>query len=297
MNHNQEFKSGFVALVGVPNAGKSSLVNRLVGESVSVVTAKPQTTRFRTFGILNGDDYQVVWIDTPGIVENAKGLNPILKEELKEALKDVDVVVAAVAPWELKSQETPWILTHWEGLKDKAILIITQSDKISLEDRVQFIKICEVMFGRTPLFTSSVTEHGLSDLKNDVIKLLKPGPKFFEDDIYTPQTMREIAAEVIRKYCFEFLHQEVPYGLTVIVREFLEKPIYEISADIIVSKSSHKGIVIGKGGASLKNIGSSSRHELERLLGRKVFLKLHVIVRENWIQDRSILRESGFKNA
>ncbi len=290
-----EFKSGFVTLVGVPNAGKSSLVNALVGESVSIVTAKPQTTRFKTLGISTEKDHQIIWVDTPGVVDTKKGLNPILRDELNLALKNVDAIVATIAPWELN--QMPWVHGLWEKIKDRAVLIVTQSDKISLEDRAKFLIKGQEIFGRQPLFTSSVTGHGVDDLRAEVLKHLKPGPRFYDDEIYTTQTMREMAGEVVRKFCFEFLHQEIPYGLTVIVQEFKEGPIVEIAADILVSKSSHKGMVIGQGGSVLKNIGTRARTVLEKQWNSKVFLKLHVVVRENWIHDKSILRESGFKNA
>jgi GTP-binding protein Era len=291
------FRSGYITLVGVPNAGKSSLVNALVKESVSIVTSKPQTTRKRTLGILTkANEYQIVFVDTPGIIESNDGLNPILKKELDQALENVDVVVCAIAPWEFLKDEKPWSVKLGETIKNIPLYIATQCDKIP--DKKVITDKWNLWFAEgTPpplLLTSSRTNKGLDELMEKFISRLPEGPQYYDTEIYTPQTMREVAGEVIRKYCFEQVHQELPYGMAVLVRKFEENKIIKIEADIIVSRESHKPMVIGQGASVLKQIGVRSRFELERIFNQKIFLKLHVVAKPGWIKDKSYLQELGY---
>jgi GTP-binding protein Era len=293
-----EFKSGYITLVGVPNAGKSSMVNALVKESVSIVTSKPQTTRKRTLGILTEpDSYQMIFVDTPGVIKSSEGLNPFLQKELDSALKDVDVVVCAIGPWEFKKKEVPWAVQLGKTLKAQPIYVITQADKITKDEQEEILKIWKEWFteDQNVLLTSSRTRLGLNTLKELILSHLPVGPRYYDVDIFTPQSMREIAAEMIRKQCFEQLHQELPYGLAVMIQSFEEKtPILKISADILVSRESHKPMVIGKGAATLKQIGVRARHELERTFGQKIFLKLHVVAKPGWLKDKTYLQELGY---
>ena len=291
------FKSGFVTVIGVPNAGKSSLVNALVKETVTIVTAKPQTTRKRTMGILNKEnEYQIIFVDTPGVIESDAGLNSYLKTELNNSLKDVDVVVAAVAPWEFQKEEKPWALKVCEKFDGKVIYIATQTDKKSpAPDHEARLTRWNTWTENTPLLeTSSRNREGVEELKLLVIEKLPEGPQYYDVDLFTPQTMREMTGEVIRKQCFELLHQEIPYGLAVLIRTFEEGNCYKVEGDIIVSKDSHKGMVIGKGGGVLKQIGTRARFELERMFNHKMNLKLHVVVKPAWIKDRQYLQELGY---
>jgi GTPase len=297
-----EFKSGYITLVGVPNAGKSSLVNALVKEAVSIVTSKPQTTRKRTMGILTEEDkFQMIFVDTPGVIESNDGLNPYLKNELTKALEDVDVVVCAIGPWEFKNKEIPWAVKLGQTLDPAPIYILTQTDTLKggPEQLEEIENKFKSFFEKNPpplLRTSSRTSLGLVNLKNLILERLPEGPQYYETDIFTPQTMREITAEIIRKHCFEQLHQELPYGLAVLVQSYEEGPIIKIGADILVSRESHKPMVIGKGAQVLKQIGVRSRFELEKLTGQKVFLKLHVVVKQNWLKDKNYMEELGYGN-
>jgi GTPase len=295
MATKENFKSGYVTVAGVPNAGKSSLVNAMVGEPVSIVTAKPQTTRKRTLGILTEPDkHQVVFIDTPGVINSTAGLNPYLKEELDKAMEGIDAVIAAIAPWEFKQSEKPWVLTALESVKVPVIFVSTQADRLSQPQRIEVIERWKTWTQAPLLFTSATRGLGLPDLKEKILSLLTEGPKYYDEDIYTTQNMRQISTEIVRKQCFELLHQEIPYGLAVVLRTYEAGPMDRIEADIVVNKDSHKGMVIGKGGQMLKMIGTRARLELEKNFGKKIFIKLHVIVKPDWIQDKKWLEELGY---
>ncbi|CAM5998650.1 unnamed protein product [Sphagnum balticum] len=276
----QEFLQSYVTLVGLPNVGKSSLVNALVRESVSIVTSKPQTTRKRTLGILTeSEKYQMIFVDTPGVIESNEGLNPYLKSELKSALKNVDVVVAALGPWEFKSDVKPWILKLTESLQPQPIFILTQVDGKNAEDSEQILlraKKWKEWIGDDVLLlpTSSRNRLNLDVLKDLILERLPSGPQYYDTDIYTPQSLREVSSEIIRKHCFEALHQELPYGLAVLIQTFEEGgPVVKISADILVARESHKPMVIGAKGAVLKQIGTRARYELEKITKPKSVFK------------------------
>ncbi|MBK9294386.1 MAG: GTPase Era [Oligoflexia bacterium] len=285
-------KAGFVTIIGVPNAGKSSLVNALIGENVSAVTSKPQTTRKRTLGILTKpNEYQIVFVDTPGVIENAQGeLNQFLMKELNDSLKDIQVVLAAIAPWDLKQNEKPLALKMTENLKIPVIYVATQCD-LKLIDMNKWAQ-----FSKEPLLqTSAKDKTNLEELKNIIIEKLPQNAAYYAEDIYTNQTLRELSAEIIRKNCFENLHQEIPYGLAVNIRDFKEEKIYKIHADIVLTRDSHKAMVIGQGGSMIKKIGTASRMSMEEQFGEKVFLKLNVNVKPNWVKDKMFMQELGYE--
>jgi GTP-binding protein Era len=298
MTPNDQIKSGFAAVIGVPNAGKSSLVNALVKESVSIVTSKPQTTRKRTLGILTKDnEYQIIFVDTPGVIDSEKGLNNYLKKELNSAFSDVDVVICAVAPWEFDSLIKPWAVNIGLGIKGKTVLYIaTQSDKL-LKSKEQILQRWTEWTGVNPIplsFTSSKTGDGLPTLTQDIVSHLPVGPLYYDVDTFTPQSMRDLATEIIRKHCFERLHQEIPYGLAVLMRSFEELDhLIKIEADVLVLRETHKGMVIGKSGSLLKAIGTAARLEIESFFDKKVFLKLHVVTKP-WIDNRGLMEELGY---
>ncbi len=295
---NKGFCSGYITLVGVPNAGKSSLVNALVKETASIVTSKPQTTRKRTLGILTEPGaYQMIFVDTPGVIESNEGLNPFLKTELSRALQDIDVIVCAIGPWEFKSNLKPWAINLGQTLKEP-IYVLTQTDLLKDPTTLEGLEHkFKTYFGTNPpplLLTSSRSNRGIQELKSLILEKLPEGPQYYDADVFTPQTMREVASEVIRKHCFEQLHQELPYGLAVLIQQYEEGPIIKIAADILVSRESHKPMVIGQGASVLKQIGVRSRFDLERLTRQKIFLELHVVVKQNWLNDKTYLEELGY---
>ncbi len=284
------FKSGFVTIIGTPNAGKSSLMNKLVQEEVSIVTAKPQTTRKRTLGIAaEKDKYQMIFVDTPGFIEGATGLNQFLKSELDESFKDVNVIIATIAPWEFNDDKKPWSVFVAEKLSTPVIYVATQTDK-----RLPTFEKWSKWSDKPLISTSSYDGKGVDELRDQILYLLPDGPEYYDMEIYTNQTLREMSSEVIRKHCFDNLHQEVPYGLAVNIRDFEEGAPYRIHADIVLARDNHKGMVIGQKGQMLKKIGSDSRQELEKNFGTSVFLKLHVVVKEQWTKNRQWMEELGY---
>lgn len=289
-------RSGFIGIIGVPNAGKSSLVNKIVEESVSIVTKKPQTTRKRTLGIVTvPENYQMIFVDTPGVTDSSEGLNLFLKKELDRALEDVDVVIATIAPWEFDSSQRPWVLEV--PAKVPTIYVATQSDRVKIKDEI--FEKWKKFFDKIPpplYLTSSRTGDGIKALKSLIMKELPEGPLYFPSDVFTPQSMREMTSEVIRKHCFQELHQEIPYGLAVVTQTFEEDKVYKIAADIVVSKESHKPMVIGQNGQLLKIIGTKARLELEKAFDHKIFLKLHVVSRPGWMKNHHFLKELGFEH-
>lgn len=283
-------KSGFITVIGLPNAGKSSLVNKITQENVSIVTSKPQTTRKRTLGIMSEKDkYQMVFIDTPGFVEGDKGLNKFLKQELDESFKGIQIVVATIGPWEFKTDQKPWSVEVAEKIKTQVIFVATQADV-----RAPDMEKWKTWSGQELLVTSVKTGQGIEQLKEKILELLPEGPEYYDPETYTDQTMRELSSEIIRKHCFENLHQEVPYGLAIDLRDFKEDHVYKIHADIILARESHKPMVIGQGGQMLKRIGTNARKEMEKSFGHGVFLKLHVVVKDQWIKDEQRLKELGY---
>lgn len=290
------FKSGFVSVIGLPNVGKSSLVNALVNESVSIVTPKPQTTRKNTLGVLNLENSQIVFVDTPGFVDTTKGLNPVLKAQFEKSFEGVDVVVGAVGPWECFTDKKPWVIEFLQSKKTNKIFVFTQVDRYNLPELKEKLapKILEWgLASEKVFFTSSQAKFGLFELTQELESLLKEGPEYYPKDEYTTQSVREMASEVVRKYCFELTHQEVPYGLAVLIKKYEQGPTDKIYADILVSKESHKPMLIGKGGSVIREIGIKARTDIEKIVGHKVALMTQVVVKPNWMESNSMLSELG----
>lgn len=293
-----EYRAGFVGLVGHPNAGKSSLLNRLVDEKVAAVTPKPQTTRRRVLGIVTDDEAQIVFVDAPGLVKTATGINPFLQKELQSVIEDSDVLLAIVSldtetPEMVDEildmvahQRKPWaVFINKSDLQEKAHRLGKIIEKIQLREGRYFVGTCS-------------HEEGIP--KEELLKFLResmptnPGP-LYQGEIYTPHTLRELAVEMVREKCFEFLEKELPYQLAVRIIKFDESEVVpRLSFEILVSKDTHKGIVIGKGGATLKKIGTEARHEIEKLMGSKVFLQFHVAIRPQWMKNEKMMEELGY---
>lgn len=294
-----KFKSGFISATGRPNVGKSTLINKLTGRNISIISDKPQTTRNIIKSILTGDDYQIVFMDTPGMQKPRNKLGEYLKNIADETMNDVDIVLFITDANQARPGEVDKnIINSLKLVKVPVLLII---NKIDLMDKRQLLPILK-NYSETYTFAgvfpvSAKTGDGMDELKDEIIKMLPEGPKYFPDDMVTDQPERVIAAEMIREKLLNVLEQEIPHGIGVEIDEFKERPdgkIIDISATIFCEKKSHKGIVIGKNGQLLKSIGEKSRKDIEKLLGTQVYLQLWVKVKDDWRNDEQMLKKLGF---
>lgn len=298
----QKIKSGIVALVGAPNVGKSTLLNTLLGQKISIVSPKAQTTRNKILGILNEADYQIVLLDTPGLHEAHTPLNREMVRIAVETLAEVDVVlfiidVTNTLPRKNAGPEE-YPVKYLEG-SDKPVILLL--NKIDLLDKVKLLPIIQRYEELYPFAAiiplSALNKNGVDIMLSELLKLMPVGPRLYPEDIPTDASERFIAAEIIREKIFLLTNQEIPYSTAVVVESFKDdehKGLTTIHAVIFVEKPSQKGIIIGKGGAKLQQIGSKARADIETMVGRKVLLKLFVKVRENWTKDERFLKELGF---
>lgn len=288
------FKSGFVSIVGKPNAGKSSIMNKLVGENVSIITAKAQTTRHRIMGIINGDDYQIVYSDTPGILEPRYALHEAMMSYVKVSLEDADVILLVV---ELGDKYEEQLFGRFQRLQTPVILLINKIDLAKgsqVADKVAYWKdalknLAEVI----PV--SAVSGQNVPQILEAVKNRLPVHPPFFPQDEFTDRTERFFASEIIREKIFLHYAEEIPYSSEVVIQSFKDEPeILRISAEIYVERETQKGILIGKGGSSLKKVGTHAREDMEAFFGKKVFLETRVKVAGNWRKQRQRLKQFGY---
>jgi GTPase len=289
------FKSGFVAIIGRPNVGKSSFLNKILEEKISIITPKPQTTRDRILGIYTRDDCQIIFLDTPGIHVSAKELNRCMVDKALSALFDADLALVMAEPGDtVESLST--VFEHIKDFRKKAVFVLNKSDL--LPEEMAMKKIDELSSRLNFIYKrpiSCITGAGLDLLMNEILEILPEGPPFFSDDVITDASERFLCAELIREKVFLLTQKEIPYSTAVEIEQFKEGEIARISAVIHVERSSQKGIVIGKGGSMLKRIGTEARIDMERLLGQKVFLELFVRVTEEWTKNPRELKRLGYK--
>jgi len=297
-NHPEKFRSGFIALVGAPNAGKSTLLNRMLGEKISITSKKPQTTRNRIIGVVHRPAAQLVFIDTPGVHRASSPLNVRIVDVALSAIGDVDLVLIIVDA----SQADPESELFMVGkLKEQKQPVILALNKIDLVEKPRLLKLMD-KWTRAFDFKAIVpisARHGqqVDDLLSSMEGLLPEGPPFFPEDTLTDVPERFIAAEMIREKVFRLTGQEIPYSTAVTIDSFKEAKkgaLVRIYATIHIERDSQKGIIIGKQGSKLKQIGEASRKEIERMLGTRVFLKLFVRVQKNWSRDTRALRKFGY---
>ncbi len=296
------FKSGYVTVVGKPNAGKSTLVNKIVGFKVAITTPKPQTTRFNIKGIITDENSQMIFIDTPGVHTPKDKMGEYMMKNVDTAIQSVDVIiymVDATKPTIDKANET--IMQNIVNTKNNVILCINKIDKIEKGKILKIITVYDEYFKsiggefKEVIPISVYKQDGLDILKESIIKYLPEGDLIYEEDEITDITEREIIEEIIREKALNNLEEEVPHGIKVEVQRFKKRKnrqkqaVYDIDVDIICEKMSHKGIIIGKDGAMLKKIGSSARIDIEDMLQDKVNLKLWVKVRPDWQDNENYL--------
>ncbi|MDZ4840394.1 MAG: GTPase Era [Bacteroidota bacterium] len=292
------FKSGFVNIIGLPNAGKSTLINKLIQEKVSIISPKVQTTRHRILGIINDPNFQMIFSDTPGIINDPKyPLHNAMMKFVNEAIADADVMVYIIDINDWRADNRTLI----EDIKKKyhgPLLILLNKIDLSTQERVE--KQIEIFSAYTPvdniLPISASNDFNLELIKNKALEYLPEHPGYYPDDQFTDKTERFLAAEVIRGKIFNYFRQEIPYATEVAVTEFKEEEnIIRIAAEIFVERLSQKGIIIGRGGEALKRIATDARLELEENLKKKVFLEVFVKVKEDWRSKTNNLRQFGFE--
>ena len=294
-----EFKSGFVAMLGRTNVGKSTLVNLLVGEKVAATANKVQTTRTAIRGIANRENSQIIFIDTPGIHKPKTKLNETMIETSFGVLSEIDLILFVIeATSEEIGRGDMKILEKIKEANKKAILIINKIDLVKRENLLSLIDMYQKEYSFEAVIPiSSLKEKYRDVILDEIEKNLKPGPAYYNTEEYTDQTLRQLAEEIIREKALMLLQDEVPHGIFVEVDKMKYRknqkgePLYDIEATIYCLRNSHKGIIIGKDGAMLKRIGQSARIDMENNFGTKVNLKTWVKVKENWLDDDTIVKK------
>jgi GTPase len=291
---------GYIGIIGLPNAGKSSLLNRIIDEKVSIVSSKPQTTRQSFSGIWSGDDFQVIFYDAPGFVEKKSGLFEFLAEEFERVVEKSDQLIFMVSHEQRPSEQLEQLLQKLAKQKKRVHYCFSKVDLPPTPYVMELKK--KLIEDACPVFELSLNDdHLFARAKNYLIEVAKQLPQekqsLYDPEMISLDNVRDIASEYIRETCFENLEKEIPFGLGVIIKSFKqERDITRIEANIIVEKENHKSIVIGKGGQQLGKIGQQARLKIEQLLQQKVYLGLHVSHKKNWLKNKSIMKELGYKS-
>jgi len=294
---NTPYRCGYISLIGRPNVGKSTLLNALLGEKVAIVSPKPQTTRNRIIGVKTLPAAQLVVLDTPGIHVPRHKLGERMVREASDTLHDVDVVLFLVEPALPTAGDTA-ILSSLAGARKPVVLVVNKVDTVKKPELLPVIEAYTKLHTfREVIPVSALTGDGLDLLQSVVISLLPEGPKLYPEDLLTDQIERFMATEIIREKIMQQTDDEIPYSVAVEVLTWKEKRegLVVIQANIYVERDSQKGIIIGKNGARLKEIGTAARGDIEQLLGTKVFLELWVKVKKDWRNDERALKELGFE--
>ena len=290
------FRSGFISVIGRPNVGKSTLVNSIVGEKVSAVSDKPSTTRNRILGVKTFDDSQLVFLDTPGVYREKSRLGKSMARAVSGALSDADLVAFVTDVEKPFGAADESIL---KMLRKPSVFVVNKIDKVKKSKLLSVLSAAERFSEKflEIIPVSALNDDGVGQLTELLKKHLPEGPKYFPDDVFTDQPEIFYISELIREKVFNLTRKEIPYRVAVVVSGFSEdkeRNLIRINAEIYVERKSHKGILIGKGGGMLKQIGSEARVEIERILGVKLFLELWVKVKENWTQSDLLIKEFGY---
>jgi GTP-binding protein Era len=293
-----EFRSGFVAIVGAPNVGKSTLLNQMLGQKISITSKKPQTTRNRILGVLHRPGSQIVFIDTPGIHKAKRPLNVRIVETALSALGNVDIILVMVDVANPDPDSEALLVKKLEKIKQPVVLVLNKTDLVKKPALLSIIdKWATVYTFEAIIPVSAILGAQIEDLIDAMEALLPKGPPFFPEDTLTDLTERFIAAEMIREKVFRLTGQEIPYSTAVTIDSFSQEKkrrLVKIHATIHVERTSQKGMIIGKKGSKLKMIGTEARKEIEQMVGSKVFLDLFVRVHKNWGKDTKALIKFGY---
>ncbi len=289
------FRSGFVTIIGKPNAGKSTLLNALLGEKISIITRKAQTTRHRIKGILTTPDYQIVFSDTPGIIETKYGLHKSMMRVVEESLEDADVLVVIADPT-APASELNEVAERVKEVRMPVIVAINKTDAITPEKLETYRAFCATVFPEAALLNiSALNNDQLDQLLSTILGFLKEQPAFYLEEEITDRSERFVVSELIREKIFEQFNKEVPYSCQVIIVDWKDQPdIIHIRSEVIVERESQKAILLGKGGSAVKKLGIAARKDIEALLQKKIFLGLTVKVNANWRNDPLQLKYYGY---
>lgn len=289
-------KSGFVNIVGNPNVGKSTLTNELVGEKISVITSKAQTTRHRIMGIVNTDEYQVVYSDTPGVLRPNYKLQESMLNFSESALGDADVLLYVTDVIE-KTSKNEEFLHKVQNINAPVLLLINKIDQTNQTDLITLIEEWKLLLPKAEIYPiSALNKFNIDTVKRRILELIPESPPYFEKDAMTDRPARFFVTEIIRGRILLYYQKEVPYSVEVVVEEFKEeKDIINIRALIIVERDSQKGIIIGNKGLALKKVGAMARKDIEKFFDKKVFLQMFVKVEKDWRSRDNILRNFGYK--
>jgi len=295
---SDKFYSGFISLIGRPNVGKSTLMNRLIGEKIAIVSPKPQTTRNRILTILTKDDYQVVFIDTPGIHKPKHKLGNFMVKSAETTLNEVDSVLMLVEPNVKVPEMDLYIIERLKSVKTPVVLVINKIDTVSEEVIKQVRTIYSDLYTFKDIIPiSALNDENVDKLLSNIRGSLPEGPMYFPDDMVTDQPERQIVSEIIREKALSFLQDEIPHGIAVDIMSMKKrqnKELIDVEATLFCERESHKGIVIGKNGTMLKKIGTAARQDIENLLGSPINLKIWVKVKKDWRDSDFLLKNFGY---
>lgn len=296
MTENPSYRSGFVTLIGRPNVGKSTLMNRLIGQKIAITSNKPQTTRNRIQTVLTLEEGQIVFLDTPGIHKAKNKLGDYMVNVAEHTFAQVDVILWLVEPTDYIGAGERHIIEQLKKVKTPVILVINKTDTVKKEAILKFIDVYRRELDFQEIVpVSALKGHNTDELIKCILQYLPYGPAFYDEDTITDQPMRQIVAELIREKALRQLEDEIPHGIAVTIESMKEAgKICHIEATIVCERESHKGIVIGKGGQMLKKIGSQARPDIEKLLEMKVNLKLWVKVKKDWRDSDFLLKNYGY---
>jgi len=292
------FKSGFIGIIGRPNVGKSTLLNAIIGEKIAITTYKPQTTRNRIMGIKNIENGQMIFLDTPGIHRATTPLNQLMVAAAMDTFRSSDILLMMVEASESAHRDDLMIIDSLRNIRLPVILLINKIDLVRKHTILPLIDRFQHLFTFVEIIpVSALTGDGISLLIERIWEILPEGPKYFPDEMMTDKTERFIAAEIIREKIILLVHQEIPYTTAVVVDSFREdekKNLIRIQATIHVAKNSQKGIIIGKKGSMLKEIGTRARLDMEKFFATRIYLELFVRVKKDWTHDPRMLSEFGY---
>lgn len=294
----ENFKSGFVAIIGRPNVGKSTLMNHLIGQKIAITSKKPQTTRNKIQTVYTCEDGQIIFLDTPGIHKAKNKLGEYMVNVAEQTLKDVDVILWLVEPTTYIGAGEKHIAEQLQKTSLPVILVINKVDTVKKEDIIQVIDNYRKLYDFAEIIPASALRgQNTKDIVNSLFKYMPYGPMFYDEDTVTDQPQRQIVAEIIREKALHALDEEIPHGIAVTIEKMRERKgqhIVDIEATIICERDSHKGIIIGKQGSMLKKIGSNARFEIEKMLEERVNLKIWVKVKKDWRDSDTLMKNFGY---